>query len=150
MSNDIKAGKLFVFAAPSGAGKTTLVHAVVTKHQDRLRFSISYTTREPRINEANEVDYLFVDKDEFIRLRDAGEGAGALGRIFAEVPRLITQTERAGQSLALMAEKGVRLDEETVRRIAAEERRQGFWGRAALWIIAASVAALALATFMNR
>ena len=84
------------------------------------------------------------------RLRDAGEGAGALGRIFAEVPRLITQTERAGQSLALMAEKGVRLDEETVRRIATEERRQGFWGRAALWVIAASIAALALATFMNR
>ena len=65
-------GKLFVFAAPSGAGKTTLVHAVVTKHPE-LRFSISYTTREPRINEANEVDYLFVDESEFMRLRDAGE-----------------------------------------------------------------------------
>ncbi len=65
-------GKLFVFAAPSGAGKTTLVHAVVTKHPE-LRFSISYTTREPRINEANEVDYLFIDEVEFMRLRDAGE-----------------------------------------------------------------------------
>jgi len=62
-----------VFAAPSGAGKTTLVHAVVAKHQEDLRFSISYTTREPRINEANGVDYLFVDVDEFMRLRDAGE-----------------------------------------------------------------------------
>ena len=67
-----KAGSLFVFAAPSGAGKTTLVHAVVTKHPE-LRFSISYTTREPRINEANAVDYLFVSEDEFMRLRDAGE-----------------------------------------------------------------------------
>ena len=65
--------KLFVFAAPSGAGKTTLVHAVVTKHQERLRFSISYTTRQPRKNEAHGVDYLFVDKDEFMRLRDQGE-----------------------------------------------------------------------------
>lgn len=65
-------GKLFVFAAPSGAGKTTLVNAIVKKHPE-LRFSISYTTREPRINEANEVDYLFVSKDEFMRLRDAGE-----------------------------------------------------------------------------
>lgn len=62
-----------MFAAPSGAGKTTLVHAVVAKHQQDLRFSISYTTRKPRINEANEVDYLFVDVDEFMRLRDAGE-----------------------------------------------------------------------------
>ena len=65
-------GKLFVFAAPSGAGKTTLVHAIVTKHPE-LRFSISYTTREPRRNEANEVDYLFVSKEEFMRLKDAGE-----------------------------------------------------------------------------
>jgi guanylate kinase len=65
-------GRLFVFAAPSGAGKTTLVHAVVTKHPE-LRFSISYTTRKPRRNEANGVDYLFVDEEEFMRLRDQGE-----------------------------------------------------------------------------
>ena len=66
-------GKLFVFAAPSGAGKTTLVQAVVRKHPERLRFSISYTTREPRKNEANGVDYLFINKEEFKRLRDRGE-----------------------------------------------------------------------------
>lgn len=65
-------GKLFVFAAPSGAGKTTLVHAVVRKHPE-LRFSISYTTRKPRRNEANDVDYRFISKEEFMRLRDAGE-----------------------------------------------------------------------------
>ena len=65
-------GRLFVFAAPSGAGKTTLVHAMVAKHPE-LRFSISYTTRKPRRNEANGVDYLFVDEEEFMRLRDAGE-----------------------------------------------------------------------------
>ena len=66
------AGRLFVFAAASGAGKTTLVHAVVTKRPE-LRFSISYTTRKPRRNEANGVDYVFVDEDEFMRLRDEGE-----------------------------------------------------------------------------
>jgi len=65
-------GKLFVFAAPSGAGKTTLVHAVVAKHPE-LRFSISYTTRKPRKNEADGADYLFVTKREFMRLRDQGE-----------------------------------------------------------------------------
>lgn len=65
--------KLFVIAAPSGAGKTTLVRALVTKHQEELRFSISYTTRKPRVNEVDGVDYLFVEKDEFMRLRDAGE-----------------------------------------------------------------------------
>jgi guanylate kinase len=73
MSSSGKGGKLFVFAAPSGAGKTTLVHAVVTKHQEDLRFSISYTTRERRSNEANAVDYLFVSEEKFMRLRDAGE-----------------------------------------------------------------------------
>ena len=64
--------KLFVLAAPSGAGKTTLVHALTTRHPE-LRFSISYTTRPKRRNEAHGVDYLFVDKEEFKRLR--GEGA---------------------------------------------------------------------------
>ena len=65
-------GRLFVFAAPSGAGKTTLVHAMVARHPE-LRFSISYTTRKPRRNEANGVDYLFVSEEEFMRLRDEGE-----------------------------------------------------------------------------
>ena len=65
-------GTLFVLAAPSGAGKTTLVHAIVTKHPE-LRFSISYTTRKPRRNEADGVDYLFVTRREFMRLRDEGE-----------------------------------------------------------------------------
>ncbi len=73
MSSSGKGGKLFVFAAPSGAGKTTLVQAVVTKHPEDLRFSISYTTRERRSNEANAVDYFFVSEEEFMRLRDAGE-----------------------------------------------------------------------------
>ena len=63
--------KLFVIAAPSGAGKTTLVHALVTRHPE-LRFSISYTTRPKRRNEADGVDYLFVDEEEFDRLREEG------------------------------------------------------------------------------
>lgn len=64
--------KLFVIAAPSGAGKTTLVHAVVQKHPE-LRFSISYTTRPQRRNEAHGVDYMFVDRETFESLRDKGE-----------------------------------------------------------------------------
>ena len=64
------APRLFVLAAPSGAGKTTLVHALTRNHPE-LRFSISYTTRPQRRNEANGVDYLFVDVDEFERLREA-------------------------------------------------------------------------------
>ena len=63
--------KLFVIAAPSGAGKTTLVLEVVKLHPE-LRFSISYTTRPRRHNEVDGVDYLFVDVDEFSTLQNDG------------------------------------------------------------------------------
>ena len=63
--------RLFVFAAPSGAGKTTLVHKLV-KRRPELRFSISYTTRPQRSTETDGVDYLFVDEKKFMALRDDG------------------------------------------------------------------------------
>jgi len=66
------APKLFVIAAPSGAGKTTLVHAITLNNPD-LRFSISYTTRPQRSNEADGRDYMFVDKQTFESLREHGE-----------------------------------------------------------------------------
>ena len=64
--------KLFVIAAPSGAGKTTLVQAV-TRNSPELRFSISYTTRPQRRNEADGKDYKFVDQATFESLREQGE-----------------------------------------------------------------------------
>lgn len=64
--------RLFVIAAPSGAGKTTLVKALVERNPE-LRFSVSYTTRKRRETELHGRDYLFVDQAEFVRLRDAGE-----------------------------------------------------------------------------
>lgn len=69
--NDSSA-RLFVVVAPSGAGKTTLVKALVVRRPG-LRFSISYTTRKKRSNEAEGVDYLFVSVDEFARLRARGD-----------------------------------------------------------------------------
>jgi len=64
--------KLFVIAAPSGAGKTTIVKALVARNPE-LEFSISYTTRQKRRTEVDGVDYLFVDVDEFERLKSEGE-----------------------------------------------------------------------------
>jgi len=64
--------KLFVIAAPSGAGKTTLVKALVARNPG-LRFSISYTTRQQRRTEVDGVDYFFVDLDEFERFKAKGE-----------------------------------------------------------------------------
>jgi guanylate kinase len=71
-SNARERGALIVIAAPSGAGKTTLVHALLERMPD-LRFSISHTTREPRSSEKDGVDYFFVDDDEFSRMAEAGE-----------------------------------------------------------------------------
>jgi guanylate kinase len=67
-----KRGKLFVIAAPSGAGKTSLVRALM-QLRPTLRFSISYTTRKQRPNERHSHDYFFVDKTEFERMVAAGE-----------------------------------------------------------------------------
>ena len=64
--------KLFVIAAPSGAGKTTIVKALVARNPG-LRFSISYTTRQKRRTEVDGVDYFFVDREEFERLNARGE-----------------------------------------------------------------------------
>lgn len=57
-------GKLFIVAAPSGAGKTTLVRHLLENESD-IRLSISHTTRQPRSGEANGREYHFVAVDEF-------------------------------------------------------------------------------------
>jgi guanylate kinase len=65
-------GRLFVIAAPSGAGKTSLVRALMQR-EPALRFSISYTTRARRPNEVNGRDYFFVTQDEFAAMAARGE-----------------------------------------------------------------------------
>ena len=63
---------LFIVSAPSGAGKTSLCKEVVTRVPD-LYFSISYTTRPPRQNEINGVDYQFVSPGKFRRMIEEGQ-----------------------------------------------------------------------------
>ena len=72
MSATTKRGHLFLVTAPSGAGKTSLVRALLNDHPN-LKFSISYTTRKQRPNEKPGHDYHFVDKPEFERMVAAGE-----------------------------------------------------------------------------
>jgi len=67
MSKDFK-GKMFVFTAPSGAGKTTVVRHLLNKF-DFLGFSISATTREKRKNETEGKDYYYLSVDEFKKRR---------------------------------------------------------------------------------
>jgi len=58
-------GKLIIFSAPSGAGKTTIVHHVLKKFSDQLEFSISACTRTMRPNEVNGKDYHFMSTEDF-------------------------------------------------------------------------------------
>jgi guanylate kinase len=58
-------GKLIVFSAPSGSGKTTIVRHLLKTFSEHLEFSISATSREPRPNESNGKDYYFISLDEF-------------------------------------------------------------------------------------
>ena len=67
-----ESGSLFVIAAPSGAGKTSLVKALMER-EPRLRFSVSYTTRRPRPNEIDGEDYHFVSQAEFDGMVVRGE-----------------------------------------------------------------------------
>jgi guanylate kinase len=64
-------GVLVVLAGTSGAGKGTIGRRLRELYPD-LRWSVSWTTRPPRPNEVNGVDYHFVTRDEFERLRDEG------------------------------------------------------------------------------
>ncbi len=59
------AGKLVIFSAPSGAGKTTIVKYLLSRIAS-LRFSVSATTRAKRDNERDGVDYYFLSKEEFL------------------------------------------------------------------------------------
>jgi ubiquinone biosynthesis protein len=79
------------------------------------------------------------------RLREAGEGASTVGKVLADLPALLTQGQATAVALAEMARSGFRLDEETVRSLAAAEARRTRWGRLALWVAAISLAVLALA-----
>jgi guanylate kinase len=58
-------GKLLVFSAPSGSGKTTIVRHLLGKEDLKLEFSISCTTREPRGEEVHGKDYYFIKWEEF-------------------------------------------------------------------------------------
>ena len=65
-------GCLFVLAAPSGGGKTSLVKALLER-EPGMRLSVSYTTRAPRPGERDGIDYHFVDEPAFMALKDKGE-----------------------------------------------------------------------------
>lgn len=67
-------GRLVIFSAPSGSGKSTIVSYLMKEHPElNLAFSVSCTTRAPRGNERNGVEYIFLKPDEFKEKIQNGE-----------------------------------------------------------------------------
>ena len=64
----MKKGKLIIFSAPSGSGKTTIVHHLLAQKELNLAFSISATSREKRGKEVDEKDYYFISAKKFKKL----------------------------------------------------------------------------------
>tara|TARA_B110000977_G_scaffold5686_1_gene8039 strand:- start:3045 stop:3626 length:582 start_codon:yes stop_codon:yes gene_type:complete len=65
MSSKTNSGKLIVFSAPSGSGKTTIVRHLLTQKELNLEFSVSATSREKRGTEVDAKDYYFLSIDDF-------------------------------------------------------------------------------------
>jgi guanylate kinase len=68
----MRKGRLFVVSAPSGAGKTTLCNMLLAKF-DALAYSVSHTTRPPRVGEVDGQQYFFVSKERFNELIEQGD-----------------------------------------------------------------------------
>ena len=66
------AGKLIIFSAPSGSGKSTIINYLLTQNLN-LHFSISATSRAPRVTEKNGVEYYFLTPEEFRNRIEAGD-----------------------------------------------------------------------------
>ena len=65
-------GNLYIVSAPSGSGKTTLLQHLLKSFKD-LKFSVSYTTRQPRTGEKDGIDYFFTDRPAFQKMAERGE-----------------------------------------------------------------------------
>lgn len=96
-------GKLFVITAPSGAGKTSLIDAVM-RDDPSLKISVSYTTRKPRPGEKDGVDYHFIDVGTFQAMRERGEfleSAEVHGNHYGTGKQVILDAVKRGDDLIL-------------------------------------------------
>ena len=70
MSNNSNKGRLIIFSAPSGAGKSSLIKEIIDLSPNKIELSISATTRDARDGELNGKDYFFISDEEFNDLKD--------------------------------------------------------------------------------
>ena len=97
-------GMVLVLAGPSGGGKTSVCHALLSRRED-VMFSVSATSRSPRSGEVNGRDYHFVSREEFENLIDGGNLLE-----WAEVHGELYGTPRANLDASRDAEKALLLD----------------------------------------
>lgn len=96
-------GSLFIVAAPSGAGKSSLVNALLARVQG-IRLSISCTTRAPRPGEQHGREYFFLDESEFVQRQQAGEfleWAQVHGNYYGTARAMVEEQTRAGSDVLL-------------------------------------------------
>jgi guanylate kinase len=94
-------GLMLVLSSPSGAGKTTLTR-LLREEEPSLSLSISMTTRQRRPSEVEGVHYHFIDKDQFIAMRDRGEfleWAEVHGNFYGSPKKPIEQSLTAGKDI---------------------------------------------------
>jgi len=94
-------GILLTISAPSGTGKSTLIN-MLTREYPEFGFSVSYTTRSARAGEVNGKDYFFVDREEFVSLRDKGffaEWASVHGNYYGTPGQKVVDALNSGRSL---------------------------------------------------
>ena len=92
-----------MITAPSGAGKTSLIDAVM-QADPSLKISVSYTTRSPRPGEEDGVDYHFVDEATFLAMRERGEfleSAEVHGNRYGTSKKVILDAVQRGEDLIL-------------------------------------------------
>ncbi len=96
-------GNLFIVSAPSGAGKTSLVNALLDKNK-QISLSISYTTRAPRPGETDGKEYHFVSRDKFTQMAQHGdflESAEVYGNLYGTSQSWIEKELAAGRDILL-------------------------------------------------
>jgi guanylate kinase len=97
-------GTLFTISAPSGAGKTSLVNALLADNDPRTCVSVSHTTRAMRPGEQHGVNYHFVDRAAFVSMRDNGvflESAEVFGNLYGTSGDWVQQQLDVGKDVIL-------------------------------------------------
>jgi len=97
------AGSLFIICAPSGAGKTSLVNALLEREPD-IELSVSYTTRPPRAGEEDGREYHFVSRDAFLAMASRGEfleSAEVHGNLYGTSQSWINERRATGRDIVL-------------------------------------------------